>query len=74
MLLFSFPFVRVNSIRYEIVYQFALYDPMKSYQPYLYALKKTGGVGVDFKLPLAFKINESINTYGHVQIIPMHGT
>ena len=25
-------------------------------------------------MPLAFKINESINTYGHVQIIPMHGT
>ena len=45
MLLLSFPFVRVNSIRYEIVYQFVLHDPMKSYRPYLYALNKTGGGG-----------------------------
>ena len=45
MLFFSLPFVRFNSIRYEIVHQFVLYDPIKSYRPYLYALKKTGGGG-----------------------------
>ena len=33
-----------------------------------------GGVGGDLKLPLAFKVNESNNTYGHLKITPMHGT
>ena len=40
---------------------------------YLLELKKTGAPPPPPPPPLAFKVSESNNTYGHLQITPMHG-